>query len=91
MRVQRTNIIFKISTIKLTAEELKKRHLSAKITALDRAKEFGNDFYEDGGIMFCKSCQHSVDSPRRQTALEHLKSARHKNRKQSSLGKFNVK
>ncbi len=63
MRVQRMNIIFKMSTIKLTAEELKKRHLSAKITALDRAKEFGNDFYEDGGIMFCKSCQHSVDLP----------------------------
>ncbi len=79
MRVQRTNIIFKMSTIKLTAEELKKRHLSAKITALDRAKEFGNDFYEDRGIMFCKSCQHSVDYLRRQTALEHLKSARHKN------------
>ncbi len=91
MRVQRTNIIFKMPTIKLTAEELKKRHLSAKITALDRAKEFGNDFYEDGGIMFCKSCQHSVDYLRRQTALEHLKSTRHKNRKQSSVGKFNVK
>ncbi len=41
--------------------------------------------------MFCKSCQHSVDYLRRQTALVHLKSARHKNRKQSSVGKFNVK
>ncbi len=48
-------------------------------------------FMKMGGIMFCKSCQHSVDYLRRQTALEHLKSARHKNRKQSSVGKFNVK
>ena len=77
-----------MSKIKLNAEELRKRHLSVKITAQDRAKEFANDFYEDGGVMFCKACQHSVDYLRRQTALEHLKSARHTNRKRSALGKF---
>lgn len=77
-----------MSKIKFTTEELRKRHLSTKITARDRAKELGNDFYEDGGVMFCKVCQHSVDYLRRQTALEHLKSIRHKNRKASTPGKF---
>lgn len=79
-----------MSKIKFTAEELRKRHLSAKITARDRAKELGNDFYEDGGVMFCKVCQHSVDYVRRQTALDHLKSVRHKNRKASAPGKFSL-
>lgn len=77
-----------MSKIKFTNEELRKRHLSVKITARDRAKELGNEFYEDGGVMFCKACQHSVDYLRRQTALDHLRSARHKNRKASTPGKF---
>ncbi|KAL1250938.1 hypothetical protein QQF64_018734 [Cirrhinus molitorella] len=68
-----------------TAEELRRRHLSTRITARDRAKEFSNHFYEDGGVLFCKVCQHSVDYLRRQTALEHLKSLRHKNRAVSGI------
>ena len=79
-----------MSKKRFTAEELRRRHLATRITARDRANEFANDFYEDGGVLYCKVCQHSVDYLRKQTVVEHLKSLRHKNRKASGLGKLNL-
>lgn len=64
-----------------SAEQLKQKHLSCKIKARDRAIEFSDDFYEDGGILFCSTCQLSVDFIRRQTILEHIKSQKHISRK----------
>ncbi|CAB1336903.1 unnamed protein product, partial [Coregonus sp. 'balchen'] len=64
---------------RFTAEELRSKHLATRITA----REFPAQLYEDGGVLFCKVCQHSIDYIWRQTAVEHLRSRRHKNRRAS--------
>ena len=34
----------------------KRSHISSK-SAIEHAKEFPDDFYEDSGYLFCKYCQ----------------------------------
>ena len=38
----------------------KRSHISSK-SAIERAKEFPDDFYEDSGYLFCKYCQKSIN------------------------------
>jgi hypothetical protein len=49
----------------------------AVITAKERAKQYPGVFYEDGGIMFCLFCQHSVDHIRSDTCKGHTQSKKH--------------
>ena len=35
-----------------------------RVTAEERAKQFSEDLYADGGVLFCKFCDHSVESTR---------------------------
>ncbi|XP_042261208.1 uncharacterized protein LOC121892296 [Thunnus maccoyii] len=81
----RSNLVVWCENVKKLNLLLRRRHFSTQITARDRVNEFSNDFYADGGVLFCKVRQHSVDYMRRQTVLEHLKSLRHKNRKSSCI------
>ena len=48
-----------------------------KLTAKERARQFSDDIYEDGGILLSKYCEHSVDYVRVATAKDHLKSKKH--------------
>ena len=49
----------------------------ARVTAKERAKQFKEDLYDDGSVLFCKYCQHSVDYIRVDTIKDHLKSKKH--------------
>jgi hypothetical protein len=45
------------------------------VNASERAKQFSEDFYADGGILFCKYFEHSVDYKRVDTVKDHLQSS----------------
>ena len=55
----------------------------SRITAEERAKQFSNDFYSDGGIIFCRFCGHSVDYTRIDTVKDHIKSKKHVTNKEA--------
>ncbi|XP_055954703.1 uncharacterized protein LOC130010737, partial [Patella vulgata] len=42
-------------------------------------------FYEDGGIMFCKFCSHSVDYKQSNTVKDHIESKKHRSAMMDSL------
>ena len=44
------------------------------VSAEERAKRFKEDLYPDGGVPFCRFCEHSVDFVRVDTIKDHLKS-----------------
>ena len=52
----------------------------------ERAKQFKEDLYSDGGVLFCKFCQHSIDYMHVDTIKDHLSSKKHVCRKHA---KFN--
>ncbi|KAL1472754.1 hypothetical protein MTO96_022791 [Rhipicephalus appendiculatus] len=53
-------------------------HLSKK-TAKERAREFKHaEFYEDGGVLFCRACARAVDHRCKSTIGEHIESNRHR-------------
>ena len=53
-----------------------------KVSVEERAKQFKEDLYVDGGILFCKYCQHSVDYVHVDTIKDHLLSKKHLSRKE---------
>jgi hypothetical protein len=53
-------------------------------------KQFPDDLYDDGGILFCKYCCHSIDMNRLDTIKDHLKSKNHVKRKSDSMSNDNV-
>lgn len=55
---------------------------ATKATAKERVKQFPTELYEDGGVLFCRSCCHSLDFTRIDTIKDHLKSKKHKTRKE---------
>ena len=66
------------------AERPAKKHRAspvARITAKERVKQFPSELYEDGGILFCRFCDHSIDLVRIDTIKDHLKSKKHKQRR----------
>ena len=48
-----------------------------RITTEERAKQFSEDMYSDGGVLFCRFCAHSVDYTRIDTIKDHVKSKKH--------------
>lgn len=66
----------------------KKLKLKSSISAVDRAKEFNEDTYENGGVLFCKFCQHSIEQVRVHTIKMHIKSAKHEENKKKSNEKI---
>uniref|UniRef100_H3B8A1 CGG triplet repeat binding protein 1 n=1 Tax=Latimeria chalumnae TaxID=7897 RepID=H3B8A1_LATCH len=49
------------------------------VTAGNCIKEFGGELHEDGGILFCSSCNVVLDHIRKSTIGDHLKSRIHAN------------
>jgi hypothetical protein len=61
--------------------EKNKGHKANK-SAKERAVQFKSDgFYEDGGKLFCRSCNCVVDHCRKSTIVDHQQSAKHIKRK----------
>ena len=56
-----------------------------RVSAEERAKQFKGDLYADGGVLFCKYCQHSIDYVRVDTIKDHLKAQKHISRKEAKL------
>ena len=48
-----------------------------RVTAEERARQFKDDLYADGGVLFCRFCEHSIDFTRVDTVKDHLKSKKH--------------
>lgn len=57
------------------------------LNAKERVRQFPHDLYEDGEILFCKFCNHSLDFVRVDTVKDHLKSKKHTTNK---VGHFNA-
>ena len=47
------------------------------LTAKERERKFSDDMYEEGGLLFCKCCGHSVDYVLVDTIKDRLKSKKH--------------
>ena len=56
-----------------------------RVTAGERAKQFQEDMYADGGVLFCRFCEHCIDYVRVDTIKDHLKSQKHASRKKAKL------
>ena len=69
-----------VNMAELAPPRAKKAKRSAPISCVsaeERAKQFKDDVYADGGVLFCKYCVHSVDYTRIDTIKDHLKSKKH--------------
>ena len=55
----------------------------SRLTAQERAKQFSSNFYADGGVLFCRFFNHSVDFTRLDTVKDHLKSKKHTTKKEA--------
>ena len=62
-------------------KKIKRLAPAVKCTPEEWVKQFPDDLYSDGGVLFCKFCDHSVDHIRVDTIKDHLKSKKHKQRK----------
>ena len=58
-----------------------------RLCASERAKQFSGDLYEDGNILFCKFCEHSIDFKRVDTVIDHLGSKKHVKNKSAKIAK----
>ena len=76
----------KCSTIREVLHYQRSAPLS-RITAEEREKQFNTDFYADGGVLFCRFCEHSVDFTRVDTVKDHLKINKHAAKKEARKAK----
>ena len=65
------------------AKKAKRSTPVSRVSAIERAKQFKDELYADGDVLFCKYCQHSVDFVRIDTIKDHLKSKKHCTRKEA--------
>ena len=56
-----------------------------RVTADEWAKQFQDDLYADGGVLFGKICEHCINFVRVDTIKDHLKSQKHASRKKTKL------
>ena len=70
------------------AKKAKRSAPLTRLTAEERAKQFPEDLYADGGMLFFllfpPFCEHSVDFTHVDTVKDHLKSKKHWKRRSSS-------
>jgi hypothetical protein len=64
------------------ATKLKTGHICPNKSAKDRATEFSKELYEESGLLFCRTCESSIDHKRKSTIIDHLESKKHKLRKE---------
>uniref|UniRef100_A0A8D0G6Y2 CGG triplet repeat-binding protein 1 n=1 Tax=Sphenodon punctatus TaxID=8508 RepID=A0A8D0G6Y2_SPHPU len=85
-----TTPVTKPTTKTVTAESRKKTepfvkknssHKALKVTAQERATEFAKELHEDGGKLFCTSCNVMLDHTRRSIVVDHIKCKTHLKRK----------
>ena len=61
------------------------------VNAFTTEKEYPGQFYVDNGLLFCKSCCHSINYEKKSTIDDHLKSKKHLERKRVSLASKETK
>ena len=54
--------------------KMAKRSTLVSLTAEERIKQYPVDFYADGGVLFCRFCEHSIDFTHLDTVKNHIKS-----------------
>ena len=59
------------------AKKAKRSAPLTRVTAEERARQFKDDLYADGGVLFCRFCEHSIDFTPVDTVKDHLKSKKH--------------
>ncbi|XP_059585571.1 transcription factor E2F6 isoform X3 [Alligator mississippiensis] len=70
--------VFKKS-LRTSHSSLEKMPRRARVTPKERVAQFGKDkFHTDGSVLFCTACSKAVDHIRKQTIVEHIESAKHK-------------
>ena len=70
-----------------SAKKQKRSAPVARVSAEDRAKQFKEDLYADGKVLFCKYFQHSIDYIRVDTIKDYLKSKKHTSNKETKQRK----
>ncbi|KAK1343785.1 hypothetical protein QTO34_014338 [Cnephaeus nilssonii] len=72
----------KMERFVVTAPPARNRSKTALyVTPLDRVTEFGGELHEDGGKLFCTSCNVVLNHVRKSAISDHLKSKTHTKRK----------
>jgi hypothetical protein len=61
--------------------KLNKAHIRPNKAAKDRVKEFPTELNEESGLLFCRTCEVSVEHKRKSTITDHLDSKKHNMRK----------
>ena len=61
----------------------KRSVLISRATAEERARQFESNLYSNGGVLFCRFCEHSVDFTLVDTVKDHLKSKKHAAKKEA--------
>ena len=72
------------------AKKTKRSAPVSRVSAGERAKQFRDDLYADGGVLFCKYSAYSVGYTRVDTIKDHLKSKKHCAKKCSQQSKETV-
>jgi hypothetical protein len=72
------------------ATKLKTGHVCPNKSAKDRAREFPKELYEESGLLFCRTCETSIDHKRKSTITDHLESKKHKLRKEKKNSNSNA-
>lgn len=52
--------------------------------------EFGNDFFADDRVLFCKVCELKVEFARQPSVLQHIKTKKHARMVMRSWQKFSI-
>ena len=85
MRFQLTYTATRACKMATPAKRARRSAPIPRVTADERAKQFQEDLYADGGVLFCKFCEHCIDFVRVDTIKDHLKSQKHASRKKTML------
>lgn len=80
--LKRTLFRVRMERFVVTAPPARNRSKTALyVTPLDRVTEFGGELHEDGGKLFCTSCNVVLNHVRKSAISDHLKSKTHTKRK----------
>ena len=75
-------------------KKAKKAQLPTNRSAEGRAKQFSEDFYANGGVVFCRFCNHSVDFMRvdtkRPPQFSTCQAKNEKLKKETRVGKYQL-
>ena len=84
------NVTVMTESTRPVAKKAKRSVLLSHVTAEGRGKKFKIDLYGDGGVLFCRFSEHSIDFTCIDTMKEHLKSKKHIAKKEAKTRSSDV-